>query len=172
MSADRCPRCNCGELVQFQSKGKADRLPQVCRSCSCIVIDGRALTLPEGFEDAALEMVDASAHAAKKAREGLEKDPEQRIEDYMARRYREAYMDGFVRALAWWTHHGKEGRLKRLREIWDKCVTRIDPNEYEVGFFIPKAAYTEFEQLLHMSPGATNGQSPKNKRTSIPKSPA
>lgn len=177
MSADRCPRCDQGDLVQFQAQRvvPADRLPQVCRSCSAIVVDGRLLKLPEAFEAQALEMVDASAQAATAARRELEGDPEQRIEEYMANYYRAAYLDGFVRALAWWTHHGKEGRLKRIRELWNASV---DDNCWRVeshpgrGRLMTPEAYTEIEQLLNLSPGEPHGQSTKNEHPTIPKSPA
>jgi hypothetical protein len=183
MSAVLCPTCGSDKLYQFEASSKlsgapkADQLPQVCRSCSAIIIKGEVVGLPPEFGDAAVTMADLAEREAAAGREQMEQlDNGARIERWLQNFFKAAYMDGFFRALAYWNHHGKEGRLVRMRELWDEGLASWsggeEPEEsHSLGRMLNKAAYNEFEQLLHLSPGAKNAKSPENKSPTISKSP-
>jgi len=177
MSAEICPFCGSERLYQFSSaqteympeKGK---LPQVCRACTSIIVNGEVVDMPESFGVMAVSMSEKAELEAKHGLQELEEiDNGTRIKRWLKNFYFSAYMDGFVRALAYWNHHGKEGRTVRLREIWRQAsltTTVVDPgSKNRKGIMFTEDLYNEFEQLLNMSPGATNGKSPSNKRPSL-----
>ena len=172
-----CGRCGSDRLYQFEAsptvRVEASPLPLVCRGCGVITIDGEAIQLPQALECQAMEVAEAAAHAGEQAREQLEEeDPTAtRIEKYFENVYRKGYLDGFFRCLAFFRHNSKEGRLRRMRELWDAgspcCSTSVDSIDRQ-GKLLAEGAYTEFEQLLHLSavPGETDASSSAHKRSS------
>lgn len=176
----KCIRCNSAGLFQF-SAGKTPNpppeksLPLVCRSCSAIMINGELVDLPEVLSRPIVELAEETVAHGKDGREGLEElaaaGPDVRIENYMAQFYRSAYLEGFFRALAYFRHNSKEGRIKRLRDLWETggLVGDRRPNQPERrGKLLDDELYTEFEQLLHLSvvPGESNAKSRPNKSSS------
>ena len=90
-----------------------------------------------------------------------------RIEAYFNNVYRKAFIDGFFRCLAFYQHQEKEGRIRRLREIWDTGSQsgRRHPGKPEQrGILLDVELYTEFDQLLRLSsaPEKPNAPSPSN----------
>lgn len=173
-----CPRCKsedlfCFEVGQTPSPPDPESLPVVCRACGAIMVSGEAIDLPEVLAKPIRDLAESSAAYGKKAREELEElaqaDPEARIEGYMANFYRAAYLDGFFRALLFLRHNAREGRVIRLRKLWEKGKKIGGSTESDGmldGMMWPRDAYTEFEQLLHLSvvPGDPNAKSHENKR--------
>ena len=156
MNLDHCQRCSSERLYQFQSDGPADaavHLPQVCRACGAIHVEGKVLELGAAakvLEPRSKELANSAAAAGGKALDELEKDPGQDIEAYFARHYAGAYLEGFLRAYAFCRHEAKEGRLKRLRELWQRGHQK-DPFG-SVGYVIIVSmnpeVYAEIDQLL------------------------
>jgi len=153
-----CIRCGSERLFQFQADALASKravpeadLPLVCRSCGQISVNGVALQFPEAFEAHAKDMAEAAEIAAQQARIEIVADPDARIERYFAKVYRESYLDGFLRCLAFYRHNAKEGKLKRLRELWQTIQTTVaseDGTPQTVYARFPAAAFDEFSQLM------------------------
>lgn len=181
-----CIRCSSEDLFQFEvgqspSPPKAADLPLVCRGCNAIMVSGEVIDLPEVLAKPILDLAEGAKGYGAKARQELEElakaDPEARVEGYMSNFYRAAYMDGFFRALMFFRHNSREGRLVRLRELWDKSEltgSKASRDENGYGTFdrvcieMPEAEYTEFAQLLYLSavPGESNAKSHSHKHPS------
>lgn len=170
-----CPKCGSDATFQFEvgqtpSPPATEDLPLVCRQCGAIAVAGEVVDLPEVLAKPIRELADGARAWGKKAREELEElakaDPDTRIEAYMANFYRAAYMDGFWRALAFFRHNAKDGRLKRLRELWSEGSPWPVPPRLVSGMMWSDEAYTEFDQLLNLSvvPGESNAKSHAHKR--------
>lgn len=181
MTVEKCPSCGSGNLYQFTATPKkasppVSELPQVCRACSSILIEGKVVALPPEIAKSAVTMSELAEAEARSGAEELERTPEERISHWLKSFYKEAYLDGFWRSLAYWNHHGKEGRLVRMREIWNSGQSMAKLNALSVGNMMGRLmdpeAYTEFKQLLNLSPGAKDATSPENKHSPVPKSPA
>jgi hypothetical protein len=172
-----CLRCGSEDLFQFEvgqapSPPKAADLPCVCRGCNAIMVSGEVVDLPEVLAKPILDLAEGSKAYGAKAREELEElakaDPEARVEGYMSNFYRAAYMDGFFRALMFFRHNSREGRLIRLRELWKKVTMSGRAEGRIVCFEMDRVSYNEFEQLLHLSaiPGESNAKSHSHKHPS------
>lgn len=166
-----CKRCGSRRLYQFKparkDAGGGGSFPLVCRSCGGIHVRGELIDLGaagSSIESQAKSLAEASDEAGKKAVEDLEADPGQMISDYFARVYQLAYLDGFMRAYAFFRHEGKEGRIRRIRTLWrDSASTSLGPSEEGLEHcFIGRKAYDEIDQLLLL--GDTDAQGDKNKR--------
>ena len=174
-----CSRCNSERSYQFEatevarSRPAKEDLPLVCRDCGLITINGQSVVLPPELEKAARGLAAAQDEAIKRARSELRDVDADRVDQYMSKFYKTAYLEGFFRALAFFRHDAKEGRLVRLRELWEKgtLTSDIKPGrETRRGIMMGEAAYTEFEQLLHLSaaPGDPDAKSHSNKRPTKP----
>jgi len=149
--------CECGgELYRFEpgTPRKGDHhYPEACRRCGTVWLDGKKVNLPEKMKAAMAEAAEAAANSGIEAREALTADPDQRISDWFSRVYYRGYMHGFFRALAYFQHHAKEGRLIRLRKLWEDgaMASSLIPGSVELrGHLMRLPAYTEFCQLLAM----------------------
>ena len=168
-----CTRCGSTRLYQFtatpQPSARPDpgELPQVCRGCGLITIDGQEVKLPEKLELAAKSMVEAQESAVDAATAELEEKPEQDIEGYMRNFYKAAYLEGFFRALAFFRHDAKEGRIKRLRTLWGKQLSLSRNESGETTLTFATAEYNEFVQLLHLNavPGEEYAKSNPHRRS-------
>jgi hypothetical protein len=146
-------------MFQFEADPRASKravnpgaFPLVCRSCGQITVNGTPLVFPEAFENQAKDMAEAAAAAGEAAVVELASDPNARVANYFSKVYREAYLDGFLRCLAFYQHNAKEGKLKRLRELWSSADRnpRDDAPVAYVNFF--KEAFEEFDQLMMLGP--------------------
>lgn len=129
--------------------------PLVCRSCGQITVDGTPLIVPEAFEKQAQNLAEEAAKVGEKAAVELAADPNARVVKYFGKVYREAYLDGFLRCLAFYHHNAKEGRLKRLRDLW-RIFLPVEEFKGPAGgvitIRIPTEAFDEFHQLMLMGP--------------------
>src|SRR5690606_9839550 len=126
----------------------------VVRDCRLITINGQPLSFPPELEATAKSLAAAAAEAGKRAVDDLMKDPNQPIADYFGKVYRTAYLDGFWRALVFVRHNQREGRLKRLRELW-KAFAENGKEETVYGspltvIQVETSVYDEFKQLLEL----------------------
>ena len=167
MSIVHCQRCSSERLYQFESDGPADvasHIPQVCRSCGAIHVEGKALELGAAareLEPHTKALANSAAAAGEDSLAELEKDPGKDISAYFARHYANAYLDGFLRAYAFYRHEAKEGRLKRLRELWrDTVLDPIDSTYRCTLVAMPPEVYAEIDQLLSI--GDPNAASREN----------
>jgi len=163
MSAE-CLKCG-GPLFQFEAPASVpgiekSELPTACRRCGEIAIGGKPIPFPESFQGQVADIAEAASKEAASARAAIVSDPNIRVERYFANVYRSGFMHGFFRALGYFQHHGKEGRLKRLREIWN-VATHADADDSGVMISMPATMYSEFKQLLELSvvPRETHAQS-------------
>ena len=155
-----CTRCGGDRLFQFQADPLASKravpemmLPLVCRGCGQITVDGVALAFPEALEAQAKDMATAAAEAGAKAVEELAAEgPEARVTRYFQKVYREAYLDGFLRCLAFYQHNTKEGKLKRLRELWQLTRPSWAQSATAMRILFPGEAFEEFDQLMNLGP--------------------
>ena len=153
-----CKRCGSDRLFQFKpndaaAEGAAESYPSVCRACGAIHHKGEVLELGGAsvpIENSAREMAEAAHDAGRQALRDLEADPGTRISAYFARVYQNGYLDGFLRAYAFYRHEGKEGRLKRVRELWQRGHQKdpfgTSPLVTIVG--MDPEVYAEIDQLL------------------------
>ena len=174
-----CPRCSSERLYQFeateaaQPRPGATELPLVCRDCGLITIGGQAVNLPAELEKSARGLAEAVATAANGATEKLA--VVDRVETYMSNFFKAAYLEGFFRAIAFFRHNAKEGRLVRLRELWGRNLEvehMGQPPEELKLFAMTVEAYTEFERLLQPHQGDTDAKSPSNQHPPRPKGDA
>lgn len=152
-----CGRCGSDRLYQFEASKKVEPsapLPLVCRQCGQITVGGAVVHLPETMEQQAVSLADAALVAGKETRLSLEDtDPKElRIEKYFANVYQQAYLDGFFRCLAFYQHQAKEGRLKRLRALWNDFSKTGLRQGKAVQLEVDRVSYNEFEQLICYSP--------------------
>jgi hypothetical protein len=165
-----CARCGSQRLFQFEASKSAvvpETLPLVCRDCGQISIGGTAVHFPPAMEQHAKDLAELAGVAGKEAKEELLADPDQRIEIYFANVYRRAYLEGFWRALLFWRHNGKEGRLRRVRELWgDHRPMAQLAESVRIAIDLPKTAYDELRQLLEL--GDHHAPRPANERPSPP----
>jgi hypothetical protein len=151
--SEACSACG-GELFRFEpppSIEKIDRsaLPTACRRWGRICVGGTVLTFPSAFQKQAGAIADEAARQGQRARSELLADPNARIEKYFDSVYRKGFVDGLSRAIAYFTHHAKEGRLKRLRRLWADANKTQSAAAAEVH--MPLSAFFEFDDLLTMS---------------------
>jgi hypothetical protein len=151
-SSRTCRACG-GELFRFEPPAsirgvERSALPTACQRCGQICVDGTPLAFPPAFQEKVAGIAEESARQARLARQQLLSDPAVRVEKYFDHVYRTGFVHGFVRALAWFTHQAKEGRLRRLRRIW-RAADR-SPSTAEVEIRMSPEAYSEFERLIEL----------------------
>lgn len=159
-----CSRCGSERSYQFEANPQASKstvgpavLPVVCRSCGLMTVDGKRLEVPESFEAHAKELAAAAAQAGAQAYEEMVGDGENaRVSKYFAKVYRDGYLDGFLRHMAFARHNFREGKIKRLRELWGQIMP-VEQRQEPIGggttlLLAPTDTFTEFDQLLTLGP--------------------
>lgn len=168
-----CTRCKSTRLFQFEVnrdvRSKPTSLPVVCRDCGQLMLDGAPLALPADLEATAKNLAQAATEAGARAAVEVMQQPETPIAAYFARHYRDAYLDGFFRALVYSRHHAKEGRLHRMRELWTHInVLAIPLYSDDIECHLPPAVYDEFRRLLFMGmPGDPDAKSSSDQHPSV-----
>ena len=114
-----------------------------CRKCGLLYLDGKRLELPTAFTDKIPSMLEEAAAAGARAKAALGKDPELRIDLYFRRVYEQAYLDGFFRAFSHLRDVTREGRIKRLRALFEEADWSSKGVEFESA-----EAHREVRQLL------------------------
>lgn len=181
-----CPRCGSERLFRFEPSRKVKpstevKLPVVCRSCGMTTVDGKAMPLPPDVEKAAKSLAVAAADAGEVARAAIMANPDARIAKYFANVYETGFLDGFLRAAAYFQHNAKEGRLVRMRELWRMITFRrirsvairqatTTREDISVSAEMCDQVYTELERLLN--PGEPHGTSSENQHQARQERPA
>ena len=147
-----CAACG-GELFQFTPppsiKGvRAPLLPTACRRCGQICIEGTPLAFPAEIQQSVAAVADEAARQGQLARSGLVTNPNVRVEKYFDHVYRTGFVHGFVRALAWFSHQMKEGRMKRLRRLWRDAERHAEAGHVELR--LSAAAIAEIDHLMEL----------------------
>lgn len=154
-----CPECG-GDLHFFEPQA-AQRsvdpasLPSACRQCHGIFLHGARLVLPAEFEKKAVSLAIQADKAAKATRAEMEADPALRVERYLSETYRTAYMTGFFRAMAYFQHQAKGGRLIRLSRLWASFKKWRHASSQMVEISVTD--YHEFDKLLQVRTTRENG---------------
>lgn len=176
-----CIRCGSDRLYEFEASKDvkvSPDLPSVCRECGQICIAGKPVGLPGQLEQQAISMAEAAVEAGSDVRKELEEaGNDVRVEKYFSNVYQRGYLDGFFRCLAFYKHQAKEGRLKRMRELWDMGSLSGQTTIGGVRFFARRMelkAYTEFSKLLHICvvPEQENAKNPSHKYQTYDKGPS
>ena len=193
-----CARCSSERLFMFEAGSRIRKdapviLPVICRDCGQIMVDGIAVSVPSGFSAATRSLKQTAARVGADVRKQLEKDPDLRVEKYFAKVYETAYLEGFMRATAYHQHHAKEGRLVRLRELWEDVHVVASSREFceegepaeehwgrhhkkyiagstRLTLQASEPVYTEFSKLLQL--GDRHGTSSADKHQTKQESPA
>lgn len=137
-----CPRCQSQRHFQFDASKPAADLPLVCRDCGLLTVRGEAVQLPTSLESYAKNLAEQAAQAGQRATQEITADT--KIAAYFSNVYRNGYLDGFMRCLAYHRHNTKEGRVKRLREIWKQAAREGTSVRFGTE------AFDEFDRLLTM----------------------
>lgn len=154
-----CPDCG-GTLYFFEPQPqvrvvKSEELPSACQQCQGIFLGQVRLQLPANFEKKAVNLAIQADAAAKDATAKMKLDPELRVERYIGQVFKSAYMTGFFRAMAFYQHQAKEGRLVRLTRLW-AGFKKFPPSPQwpqknpVVMVEISEADYHEFDLLLRV----------------------
>lgn len=161
-----CSACG-GDLFQFEPPAairSVDReaFPTACRRCGQICVEGKPLPFPPAFRQKVAGIAEEAALQAQSARQKLLSDPAVRVEKYFDHVYRAGFVHGFVRALAWFTHNAKEGRLKRLRGLWRDTAKTHEAQDVHIR--MRHEAFLEFDRLLErdVAPRGEHAQGPSD----------
>lgn len=170
-----CTRCGSDRLYKFEASSDVKvrpGLPSVCQECGQISIAGEPIEMPEKLENQAVSMARMAIEAGRDTRKKLEdfnqSGNDVRVEKYFSNVYQRGYLDGFFRCLAFYKHQAKEGRIKRMRELWNMgslCGKVTAGGTQFVKRKMEIKAYTEFSKLLHICvvPEKKNAKNPSHK---------
>jgi len=157
----KCQECG-GELYHFRSgDGRVEGVsfPVSCRWCGRIYLHGREVNLPDVIRQSMVDLAEKSSQSSIAAEKALTSGG--KIQAWFSTVYHRGYLHGFFRSLAYFQHHAKEGRLKRLRELWHESSHFPDGGAEVVRF--DSRSYNEFERLLQLKPGIElHGKSDEN----------
>lgn len=147
-----CTSCKSTRLFQFSANADASHrtvtpqdMPVICRDCNQVTVNSQPIE-PVDYAERKPEDLSAAATAAGQAARGdlLAGTVELRIEQYFAKVYREAYLDGFLRCMAFYRQNAREGRIKRLRELWQTLAKEAALTQLSAD----SAVFQEFNGLL------------------------
>lgn len=118
--ADACPDCGIQVFPLYDPNDKRlTCLPAYCTQCEVLWIDGEKTVPTKDFQAQFKNVLELSKEAGEKTKDEILQNPEIRIQKYFERVFRWAFAEGFMRAYIFIKYKMKEGRLKRMREIWD-----------------------------------------------------
>ena len=172
MNGEKCKACG-GELFVFQSdvRGVHGDMPTACRKCGRLEIKGEVVNFPVGMAEKVATLAEEATRHGKDTRCALEGNPQARIESYFGNVYKAGYFDGWVKATAYFHTHLKEGRIKRLRELWTRTTEGKDKKEKfdcdngddsAMIFQMSIKDYREFDLLLKMGAKESDAQGTEN----------
>lgn len=167
-----CAACG-GEVYQFHPgpgvRATAAGLPQICRRCGELRVDGHVVVMPTGFNDKMASMAEEASRTAAEETRNLTAETtltgDARIGAYFERVYKAGYINGFFRAVAYWTSIIKEGRVNRLRQLWRSFKKDASGGSSAFVVTMDGDLYTEFDRLLELgaqAPESAHGQSPSH----------
>lgn len=141
-----CQDCN-GPLIEFYPVGdvRVTKTPHYCAECKVLWFGEDKVELPDRMRELTPSVSDSIKEASQKAAEDLQNDPHSRVQHYFENVFKWAFTEGFVRAYAYFRHKFKEGRLKRIRELW--AAGNVD---YYKGTFggLKLSEFKELDKLI------------------------
>ena len=159
----QCGECS-GDLYQPESGDRRipkAEVPAVCRRCGAVWVRGGLVNLPQKLRDSMVEMIPAVEKAAAEQYSAAHIDPDKKAVRWFKNVYIKGYQNGFFRALAYFKHHAKEGRLVRMRTLWSSFYAHEIEHSGEWVVTMGPDGYNEFCQLLNLH-GARNAKSQEN----------
>jgi hypothetical protein len=144
---DTCPDCG-SPLIEIYKACRRVRTPaRMCTVCHTLWFNGEKTKLPDDWDK-------KYPSVAKRAEEVSDKIVTEALEDnsFRARKYFErvfmwAFSEGFTRAYAIFRHSFREGRMKRIRELWQK--TTIKQVDWD-GVTVEGLSTKELEELSRL----------------------
>lgn len=116
-----CPACDKVAILLYDpSDSRIVSKPFYCDNCTSLWIGGDRFTPPAEMVTQFENVVALAEGAGKETAKELIENPTERIQKYFERVFRWAFSEGFLRAYAMFMHTAKEGRLKRIADLWDK----------------------------------------------------
>ena len=131
-----CPEC--GDPLMFFE----DRI-QGCPSCGVLEIDGKV-----AGDRTPANLAEESQRRGAEFEEGIGGSPS--LSQSLVRFYESAYAAGFIHAQASFDSLRKEGRLKRIRTLWERGTVKVSSGNTDVIVSMSQETYTELSQLLVM----------------------
>ena len=111
---------DCGEKTTClypDDDPKVDERPHYCEHCAVLWSGDKKIVEAEG---AIQEELGRVCDIALTASDDLFANPEQKIRDYFQKVFNWAFSVGFVRSYLHVRHYAKDGRLRRIRDLWTK----------------------------------------------------
>ena len=146
MEAGSC--LDCGEIVVnlfADDEKRLTCLPSYCLNCEALWIDGHKTVPADSLKAEFRKVAEVAAEAGEQAKAELLDSPEDRIQKYFERVFKWAFTEGFVRSYVFLRHNMKEGRLRRIRGLWEKG--EID--EYKGHFTgLTNKEFRELDKLI------------------------
>lgn len=119
---DKCPDCGGALVDMYEADNRVSHSTRICLGCHSLWMDGEKTPLPEDWEKKYPNVAERAREAAEKILEEAKQDPDFRARAYFERVFKWAFSEGFTRAYAIFRHTLKEGRYKRIRELWSKTT--------------------------------------------------
>jgi len=118
--AGNCPDCDSKTVRLYPPDKRLSNLPSYCDTCEILWIDGERVEPVEEFKNQFKAVDECAKAAAGTIKEELLANPEERIQQYFERVFNWAFSEGFVRSYMYVRFKMKEGRMVRIRELWEK----------------------------------------------------
>lgn len=128
-NVDCCVDCG-GILVDmYKSNVRVSTSAQICMGCHCLWMDGEKTLLPQDWKKKYPTVASRAKEASEKILAQAKEDPDFKAKKYFERVFTWAFSEGFIRAYAIFRHTFKEGRYKRIRELWRKTSMEVYGNK-------------------------------------------
>ena len=118
--AGNCPDCEAKTVRLYPPDKRLTDLPAYCDQCEVLWIDGQKIDPSEEFKRQIKKVSECEDDAAETMKNELLANPEERIKRYFVRVFNWAFSEGFVRSYMYIRFTMKEGRMKRIAELWEK----------------------------------------------------
>lgn len=143
---DKCPDCGGALVDMYKANIRISTPARICLGCHCLWMDGEKTPLPEDWDKKYPNVAERAREAAEKLLNEAKHDPEFRAKHYFERVFKWAFSEGFTRAYAIFRHKFKEGRFKRIRELWSKTTIEM----YGEKSVITGLTTEEMAELSHL----------------------
>lgn len=147
---DTCPACGSPRIEIYKACKRIRTPALMCTVCHTLWFNGEKIELPEDW-DKKYPLVSKKAEEVSDliVKEALE-DPNFRAKKYFERVFIWAFSEGFTRAYAMFRHSFREGRMKRIRALWEKVeIVQMDWDEAVIkGLSLEEAK--ELSRLINL----------------------
>lgn len=150
MSNRQCPDCS-GLLIDLYDPNdkRITFCPVLCTVCDALWIDEVKVTLPANWEQAIPSVMEMAQRRADEELAKAKEDNDFRAKAYFERVFYHAFTEGFLRAFAYFKHKYKDGRLKRIRDLWDHAVVERYGNKCVING-LTKNEFEELTTLINL----------------------